>query len=274
MPSNTRNVKIGVCQIFFDGVDLGYTKGGVEVSVSTETYDVNIDQFGKTPINQLVTGRQCSVKVPLAETTIDNLVRVMPGANKVGTPGTPATSDVVISTVAANTKYAVTIDGIKYETTSDSSPTQGEVALALVALINANDSGYASASTTANASTNTAATIRLTGKDNNSSFIVSTSGAGFASANPAVTANTIDRFRVDVTSGVGSDLLSMARELRLHPVGKPLGDKSEDFVIPLAGTGGGLQFAYKLEEERVFNVEFKAYAHPSTKLLFSFGDAA
>lgn len=81
--SDIRNVKLGVCHVIWNGVDLGYTKGGVEVTVKTETHKVLIDQFGKTPINEYVMGRECTVKAPLAETTTDNMLQVMPGAFKV-----------------------------------------------------------------------------------------------------------------------------------------------------------------------------------------------
>ena len=85
MASDTKNVKLGVCTITFDGVDLGYTKGGVEVEVSTETKKVMVDQFGNSEINEYVMGRTVKVKVPLAETTLENLVAIMPGATLSGT---------------------------------------------------------------------------------------------------------------------------------------------------------------------------------------------
>ena len=50
--SDTKNVKLGVCKVFYDNVDLGYTQGGVDVTVKTETHKVNVDQFGKTTINE------------------------------------------------------------------------------------------------------------------------------------------------------------------------------------------------------------------------------
>ena len=83
MKSDIKNVKLGVCRVIWNGVDLGYTKGGVDVTVKTETHKVLIDQFGKTPINEYVMGRECTVKAPLAETTTDNMLVVMPGAFKV-----------------------------------------------------------------------------------------------------------------------------------------------------------------------------------------------
>lgn len=80
MASDTKNVKLGVCKITLGGTDLGYTIGGVEVEVKTDTHKVMVDQFGKTPINEYIMGRECTAKVPLAETTLDNMVKVIPGA--------------------------------------------------------------------------------------------------------------------------------------------------------------------------------------------------
>jgi hypothetical protein len=34
--THVKNIKLGACKVSFGGQDLGYTKGGVEVEVSTE----------------------------------------------------------------------------------------------------------------------------------------------------------------------------------------------------------------------------------------------
>lgn len=80
MASDTKNVKLGVCRVTYGGVDLGLTKGGVEVAISTETHEVTVDQYGDAPINEYITSRTCEVTVPMAETTLENAVKVMPGA--------------------------------------------------------------------------------------------------------------------------------------------------------------------------------------------------
>lgn len=80
MPSDTANVKVGVCTLTFDGNDLGYTKGGSQVSVTTDTYTVTVDQFGNTPIKDVITGRTVTVTTPLAETTLEQMANIMPGA--------------------------------------------------------------------------------------------------------------------------------------------------------------------------------------------------
>src|SRR5699024_8454626 len=123
-------------------------KGGVEVEVATETHEVQVDQFGKAPVDEVIMGRTVTAKVPLAETTLENLIKIMPGATLVG---------------SGNDKKVV------------------------------------------------------------------------------------------VTHGAGISLLKIAKKLRLHPKANAANDKSDDFVIPLAGTAGALQFAYKLEDERIFN---------------------
>lgn len=169
MASDIKNVKLGVCKVTFDGQDLGYTKGGVEVSVKTETHKVMVDQFGKTPINEYIMGREVQVKVPLAETTLENLVKIMPGASLV-TDGVDPTKKVV-----------------------------------------------------------------------------------------------------NVPTGIGSNLLDIAKVLVLHPIGKPDSDKADDFTVFKAATAGALQFSYKLEDERVYSCEFNGYPDAQGKL-FAVGD--
>lgn len=168
MASDTSNIKMGVCKITFGGTDLGYTKGGVDVEVTTETHKVVVDQFGSTEVNEFIMGRNVKVKAPLAETTLENLVAIMPGATLVMDAGTPI--------------------GVK------------------------------------------------------------------------------------VTTGIGESLLDTADELVLHPVANADADVSEDFVIPRAATAGALSFAYKVDAERIFNVEFTGYPDPVTKVLFVVGD--
>jgi hypothetical protein len=99
--SDTRNVKLGTCTVTLDGVDLGYTKGGVEFSVTTSTKKVMVDQFGDSEIDEIIMGRSAKVKVPLAETTLENLVRIMPGATLRGNGGAKATGTVTFVDRAA-----------------------------------------------------------------------------------------------------------------------------------------------------------------------------
>lgn len=161
----TTNVKLGVCKVTLGGENLGFTKGGVEVQVETESHVISVDQMGSTPISEYITGRSCVVRAPLAETTIDHLVTIMPGATK-------------------------------------------------------------------------------------------------------ITGGTSGDIYAEVETGVGTNLRSVAKVLRLHPIALADADTTEDFIVPLAATTGALTYSYKLDEERVFNVEFKAYADDDGKLFY------
>lgn len=160
--SNTQNVKIGVCKLTFGTVDLGYTKGGVDVEVTTDTHKTTIDQFGNTPISEYIMGRSIVVTAPLAETTMENLSATMPGTLVEGTTEKKAT----------------------------------------------------------------------------------------------------------VSTGVGTNLRDGAQELRLHPIGLSDTDQSEDLVIPFAATAGAMKFAYKIDDERIFNVQFTGYPDDTGALFY------
>jgi len=286
MPSNTRNVKLGVCQVIFAGVDLGYTKGGVEVSVETEKFEVNIDQFGITPINELVQGRNLTVSVPLAETTLENLVAIMPGATLTAVGGTAATGTITITT-NPTTGDTILVNGatvtFRSALLNDGSievligAAAANTATNLAAALNAStDPRVATATYSAAAAVVTVkygnnlvyGTAGKKGVEGNS-FTLS---AGTAGAKVTLTGATLTggadptSTSVSVSTGTSLDLLSIAKELRLHPQNKAQSDKSEDFTIPLAATGGGLSFAYKFDEERVFSVEFKGYPDSTGKL--------
>lgn len=168
--SDTKNIKLGTCKITFGGEDLGLTLGGVELTVETTTHETKVDQFGETVVNEIITGRNVTVSAPLAETTLENLVKVMPGATLV-TDSTDSTKKVV-----------------------------------------------------------------------------------------------------EIEIGVGKSLLDYAAELVLHPIALADNDLSEDVTIPYAATAGAMNFAYELENERVYNAEFKAYPDVTTGLLMKFGD--
>lgn len=279
MASDTKNVKLGVCRVLFNGSDLGYTKGGVEVEVKTDTHEVNVDQFGKTPINEYIMGRTCSVKAPLAETTLDNLVATMPGATMVS-DGAFATGTITVATQPTNGQ-TITVNGqtVTFRTVA-SGPLDVQIganasatASNLAAVLN-NSSVPAIATanyTVAGAVVTVAYDLRGTA-GNAFTLATGTAGASVAMSGASLTGGvnaTVNR--VDVNTGVGIDLLSIAKELRLHPVNKADNDKSDDFVVPLAASSGALTFAYKLEDERVFNAEFKAYPDPVSNKLFYIG---
>lgn len=289
MASNTRNVKLGICQVFFGGQDLGYTKGGVEVSVTTETHEVNVDQFGQTAINQLIMGRDVKVKVPMAETTLENLVAIMPGATLVATGGAVATGTITVAT-NPSTGDTIVVNGttITFKTAASAS---GEVTIGATAAATAanlaavlNDyadpavasASYAVAGAVVTVSYGNSVIYGTTGmkgaEGNDFTLSSGTAGVKVTTSGATLSGGTDSTGKyVEVRTGAGTDLLSIANELRLHPNNKQDSDLSEDFIVPLAGTAGALNYSYKVDDERVFQVEFTGYPDAVTKRLFLIG---
>jgi hypothetical protein len=78
------NVQVGVCTVSYNGVDLGHTKGGVEVSYEPTHQDVTVDKYGETVVQKYLTGEKLTAKVPLAEFTIANLRNAIPQSTFAG----------------------------------------------------------------------------------------------------------------------------------------------------------------------------------------------
>lgn len=85
MPSSAgvTNIRIGSCSVTFGTADLGLTKGGVEVEITTETHKTTVDQFGPTIVKETVMGRNIKIVTPLAEATLATLKRITPGSRYV-----------------------------------------------------------------------------------------------------------------------------------------------------------------------------------------------
>lgn len=276
--STPENIRLGVCKITFGGVDLGLTKGGVDVEVTTETHVVEVDQFGKSPVDEYIMGRKVSAKVPLAETTLENLVRIMPGATLVE-DGVKANGTVTFST-APTANDTVTVNGVVF--TAKAVPVNAhEFALgasAAEAAANLKAKLSAAADVAVDKAVYTVsgaivtATYATSGTDGNA-FTLAKSGTAVAVSGATLTGGTNSTHKkVVVKHGIGESLLKSSKKLVLHPIALDDADLSEDFIILKANTPGAMQFAYKLEEERIFNTTFNGYPDPTTKELFVYGD--
>lgn len=74
------DVKIGVVRLYLNAapgvagsVDLGNTLDGVELTVGQSFTDVNVDAYGDTPIDGVLTGTSALVKTKLAEASFRTL---------------------------------------------------------------------------------------------------------------------------------------------------------------------------------------------------------
>jgi len=269
--ASTENVKLGVCNVLFDGVDLGFTKGGVEVEVSTSTKEITVDQMGETPIGEIIMGRTVSATVPLAETTLDNLVAIMPGSELIS-DGAKASGTVTFSTAAPVDGDKITLAGVDY--TFKTAPvgnndmaipaTISAAAAALAAKINANGVSYTA--------TAAGAVVTIRAKDRGTAGNVTVSKTAATPANITTTNLTggvnATKAQVKVSNGVNINLLKLAKTLVLRPKGT---SGEDDFTIHKAMCPGALNFAYQLDNERVFSAAFKGYALDNGDL-FSLGD--
>lgn len=74
------NVQLGVCSVTYNNVDLGHTKGGVEVSYEPTYADITVDKYGETIVEKRLMGEKFTAKVPLAEFTIANMKNAIPNS--------------------------------------------------------------------------------------------------------------------------------------------------------------------------------------------------
>lgn len=77
---NIENIKLGACDVMYGSNDLGYTKGGVDVTIGTTSKEINVDQFGDTAVNEYIQGRMVTVKIPMAESDLQKLALAIPGS--------------------------------------------------------------------------------------------------------------------------------------------------------------------------------------------------
>lgn len=276
MASDSKNVKLGVCTVNYDGQDLGYTQGGVEVMVTTDTHEVEVDQFGKTIVNEIIMKRTVKVKVPLAETTLDNLIKIMPGASLVS-DGAKATGTITIATQPTNNQ-TILVNGqtFTFKTAAVAANdvliggTVNATAANLASVLNLSVAPAVAVAEYSVSGAVVTVTYGIRGTEGNA-FTIATGTAGAAvTVSGAVLAGgvAVTKARVDVTTGVGVSLLGIAKTLVLHPQERASNDLSDDFVVPLAATAGALQFSYEVDKERTYPVEFTGYPDGQGKLFY------
>lgn len=279
------NIKLGPAKVTFDGIELGFTIGGVEVQVQTSTHQTTVDQFGDTVVNEYIMGRNVTVKVPLAESTLDNFKRLMPGSDLVQDGGAYASGTVNFGTNPSSNQTVV-INGVTI-TFKTSAPvaqnnqvllgaTAADTAANLVAFLEASANGSISEATYAVNGT-TASQVDVTYYQPGTAGNAFTLGAGTSGAtvSGATLAGGLEptKARVDVRVPAGYSLFTDAKTLILHPAHLPDSDKSQDFTVWIANCPGELQYAYKMDQERVFVANFRGYPDKSKNFrIFSYGD--
>lgn len=74
------NVRLGQCDITYNSVALGYTNGGVQVSIKHDVQEVTIDEFGGAPVKSYHKGTRIEVKAQLSEFAYAALTQAINGA--------------------------------------------------------------------------------------------------------------------------------------------------------------------------------------------------
>lgn len=110
--SDVTNVELGVCSVTFNDVDLGHTKGGVEVTYTPEYHDVTVDKYGNTPVESYLIGENLEATVPLAEYTVANLHKAIPHSGVAGAGDARTTIGALAGKKATDEAYELVLHPI------------------------------------------------------------------------------------------------------------------------------------------------------------------
>ena len=70
--TSTEFRRLGTCGVSFGGRNMGYTRGGVTVKITTSWVDIFVDRFGEVPLDAVDIGTNIEAFTPLAQGSIDN----------------------------------------------------------------------------------------------------------------------------------------------------------------------------------------------------------
>lgn len=240
MTVTSEKIRLGAADVTFDGTDLGATKGGVEVEVTTEKYTVKADQTGETPLKDIITGTTVTITVPMAETNLTKLQTMLPQSVLQSASGSTPTGWQT-NNVAG---YSVADTSVDIDTGTND-PEAGQTFT------------FSSHATVYRVSTYSAGTLTFV-QD-------ATASGGLVAAvadNEAITF-TDKAEGVEIRAGVNTDLLDSAAQLKCHPTGVATSDTEQDFVAFLAAPSAEFSFKYELGGERVYEVTFNCYPDTS-----------
>lgn len=112
MASDLTKIKLGPCKVTFDvgGTPVVFetTKGGVVLKYEETGREITVDQYGNTPVGEMIVGRSATIEVPFAEKDLDKLAKIIPGSTLTtnGTDPTKKRLDVDATKVINLIDYA------------------------------------------------------------------------------------------------------------------------------------------------------------------------
>lgn len=78
----------GPCRITFKGIVLGHTVDGVDLEAQRELTEVQVDQYGHTPIDLVLSGNNLTIHFKLAQTEFDQWNAAIPETSSYDGAGT------------------------------------------------------------------------------------------------------------------------------------------------------------------------------------------
>jgi hypothetical protein len=82
---DVKTFDLGPGRLKLNGVDIGFTMGGVEVSAKYMKGDLTADYFGKVAVDRVNIGSEFTIKTKLAQITAESFKKAFPYASIVGT---------------------------------------------------------------------------------------------------------------------------------------------------------------------------------------------
>ena len=70
--TSTEFRRLGTCDVFYGGRNMGYTVGGVTVKITTSWVDIFVDRFGEVALDDIDIGTNIEATVPLRQGSVDN----------------------------------------------------------------------------------------------------------------------------------------------------------------------------------------------------------
>jgi hypothetical protein len=230
------NIKLGACDVTFNAIDLGSTKGGVEVEISTEKFEVKVDQTGESVLKDIVTGTTVVITVPLAETDLTNLSNMLP-QSVLQAATTPLPTGWNVNNVAGYAVGAAQIEielGTNDPSAGDTFTFSGHTTVYRVTTFATTTLDFV------NAGTNTGGLVAPIIDNEAITFVNKAAG-------------------VEIRTGVNVNLRDNAALLKLHPTGLGAGITDQDFVAFLAAPTADFSFKYEIGGERIYEVKFSCY---------------
>lgn len=240
------NVRLGQCDITYNSVVIGHTKGGVEITIKNEVTEVTVDKYGSTPAKAYHKGTRVEVKTTLSEYDFTQMQEVINAATKSGaaatgtiTYGSPSNGDTI------------TVDGHTFTKAASGSGSNFSAIAELTTLINA----LANVNATDNGTTITV-TASETGVHGNS-IAMSKTGSALVLSGALLTGGT---GQLAIGKVAGDELTGA--ELVLHPSNVDSNDDTQDVTVWKAVIIGDSTIPFKVDGETVFEVTWLAVVSP------------